>query len=116
MKSRTLSISSIAMHCHVVKELTLSEIMDEVNVCLGLCPDYMCAVTIKSIGSDQQEPQERPNDSKKARDIIKIVSVGQFRPEKDHPLQMRAMYELRQLVSEDTWDKVSKLLKIMRRL
>jgi len=84
--------------------------MDEGNVCLG----YMCVVTIKSIGSEQQEPQERPNDSKTAGNIIKIVSVGQFRPEKDHPLQLRAMYELRQLVSEDMWDKVSKLLKIMR--
>ena len=104
------------MHCLVVKERIFSVIMDEGNVCLGLCPDYMCAVTIKSIGSDHQEPQESLNDSKKAGNIIKIVSVGQFRPEKDHPLQLRAMYELRQLVSEDMWDKVSKLLKIMRRL
>jgi hypothetical protein len=96
------------MHCLVVKELIFSVIMDEGNVCLSLCPDYMYAVTIKSIGSDQQEPQERPNDSKKAGNI-KIVSVGQFRPEKDHPLQLRAMYELQQLVSEDMWDKVSKL-------
>ncbi|KAJ4443320.1 hypothetical protein ANN_04988 [Periplaneta americana] len=38
--------------------------------------------------------------------LIKIVSVGQFRPEKDHPLQLRAMYELRQLVSEEVWDKL----------
>jgi len=104
------------MHCLVMKKLIFSVIMNEGNVCLGLCPDYMCAVTIKSIGSDQHEPQERPNDSKTAVNIIKIVSVGQFRPEKDHPLQLRAMYELRQLVSEDVWDKVSKLLKIMRLL
>jgi alpha-1,2-mannosyltransferase len=48
-----------------------------------------------------------------AGNVIKIVSVGQFRPEKDHPLQLRAMYELRQLVPEDMWDKVSKLLEIM---
>ena len=38
---------------------------------------------------------------------IKIVSIGQFRPEKDHPLQLKSMYHLRQLVSEETWDKVS---------
>jgi len=101
------------MHCLIVKQLILSVIMDEGNVCLGSCPDYICDVTIKSIGSDQQEPQERPNDSMKAGSIIKIVSVGQFRPEKDHPLQLRTMYELRQLVSEDMWDKVGKLLKIM---
>jgi hypothetical protein len=80
---------------------------------LGLYPDYMCAITIKSIGSDQQEPLERPYDYKNAGNIIKIVSVGQFRPEKDHPLQLRAMYELQQLVPEDMWDKVSNLLKIM---
>jgi alpha-1,2-mannosyltransferase len=73
----------------------------------------LCALTIKPIGSDQEEPLKMPNDTKKAGNIIKIVSVGQFRPEKDHPLQLRAMYELRQLVPEDVWDKVSKLLKIM---
>lgn len=57
-------------------------------------------------GSDQQEPLKGPNDSNKAGNIIKIVSVSQFRPEKDHPLQLRAMYELRQLVPEDVWDKI----------
>lgn len=38
--------------------------------------------------------------------LIKIVSVGQFRPEKDHPLQLRAMYQLRQCVSEELWDRI----------
>uniref|UniRef100_A0A0A9ZGB8 GDP-Man:Man(3)GlcNAc(2)-PP-Dol alpha-1,2-mannosyltransferase n=1 Tax=Lygus hesperus TaxID=30085 RepID=A0A0A9ZGB8_LYGHE len=37
---------------------------------------------------------------------IKIISVGQFRPEKNHPLQLKSMYELRQLVSETIWDRV----------
>jgi len=37
---------------------------------------------------------------------IKIVSVGQYRPEKDHPLQLKAMYELRQKVSEETWERL----------
>ncbi|XP_014259777.1 GDP-Man:Man(3)GlcNAc(2)-PP-Dol alpha-1,2-mannosyltransferase [Cimex lectularius] len=37
---------------------------------------------------------------------IKIVSVGQYRPEKDHPLQLKALYELRQIVSEETWDRI----------
>lgn len=40
--------------------------------------------------------------------IIKIISVGQFRPEKDHPLQLRALYELRSVVSEELWEKVNK--------
>ncbi|KAL1117745.1 hypothetical protein AAG570_004060, partial [Ranatra chinensis] len=37
---------------------------------------------------------------------IKIVSVGQFRPEKDHPLQLKAMYELRNIVSEQVWERI----------
>ncbi|XP_073988862.1 ALG11 alpha-1,2-mannosyltransferase [Rhodnius prolixus] len=37
---------------------------------------------------------------------IKLVSIGQYRPEKDHPLQLKAMYELRQLVSEQIWDQL----------
>lgn len=42
-------------------------------------------------------------------DRIAIVSVGQFRPEKDHPLQLQAMYELRSLLinEEALWNKVS---------
>lgn len=42
-------------------------------------------------------------------DKIIIMSVGQFRPEKDHPLQLQAMFELRSLLSknEDLWNKVS---------
>lgn len=38
--------------------------------------------------------------------LIKIVSVGQFRPEKNHPLQLRALYQLRTLISEEVWDRV----------
>lgn len=37
---------------------------------------------------------------------IKIVSVAQFRPEKNHPLQMKTMYHLRQLVSEQMWENL----------
>jgi alpha-1,2-mannosyltransferase len=42
-------------------------------------------------------------------DRINILSVGQFRPEKDHPLQLQAMYELRTLLTNDEylWNKVS---------
>lgn len=65
----------------------------------------------ESIGAEQQASLKSKTDSKKARNLIKIVSVGQFRPEKDHPLQLRAMYELRQLVPENVWDNVSKQLK-----
>lgn len=44
------------------------------------------------------------NDNEK----IVILSVGQFRPEKDHPLQLQAMYELRTLLvkDEDLWNKL----------
>ncbi|XP_021926373.1 GDP-Man:Man(3)GlcNAc(2)-PP-Dol alpha-1,2-mannosyltransferase isoform X2 [Zootermopsis nevadensis] len=56
--------------------------------------------------AEQQASLKSKTDSKKARNLIKIVSVGQFRPEKDHPLQLRAMYELRQLVPENVWDNI----------
>jgi alpha-1,2-mannosyltransferase len=36
----------------------------------------------------------------------KIISLGQFRPEKDHPMQIKAMYELRQIISDEEWEKV----------
>lgn len=37
---------------------------------------------------------------------IKITSVGQYRPEKDHPLQLQTMYELRRILPEEIWDRV----------
>ncbi|KAM7357389.1 ALG11 alpha-1,2-mannosyltransferase [Cochliomyia hominivorax] len=43
---------------------------------------------------------------------ITILSVGQFRPEKDHPLQLQAMYELRTLLihNEDLWNKIQLII------
>ncbi|KAH8314805.1 hypothetical protein KR067_001283, partial [Drosophila pandora] len=37
-----------------------------------------------------------------------ILSVGQFRPEKDHPLQLQAIYELRTLLAQDEalWNRI----------
>lgn len=39
---------------------------------------------------------------------ILIVSVGQFRPEKNHPLQLQVLYELRTLLirDEDLWNRI----------
>lgn len=44
----------------------------------------------------------------KESDPIRILSVAQFRPEKDHPLMLQAMYELRNLLvkNEALWNKV----------
>lgn len=53
----------------------------------------------------QTIPLRRKIDGK-----IKIVSVAQFREEKDHPLQLMSMYELRQLVPEEIWDKMELVL------
>lgn len=39
-------------------------------------------------------------------DEVRILSLGQFRPEKDHPLQIKAMFELRQILAEEDWDRV----------
>ena len=30
---------------------------------------------------------------------VRVLSIGQFRPEKDHPLQIKAMFELRQIIT-----------------
>jgi len=40
------------------------------------------------------------------RQEVRILSLGQFRPEKDHPLQIKAMFELRQILAEDDWERV----------
>ena len=37
---------------------------------------------------------------------VRVLSIGQFRPEKDHPLQIKAMFELRQIITEEEWAKV----------
>ena len=37
---------------------------------------------------------------------VRVLSIGQFRPEKDHPLQIKAMFELRQIITEEEWTKV----------
>ena len=41
-------------------------------------------------------------------DTIYLLSVGQFRPEKDHPMQLQAMYELRTLLvnNDDLWSRL----------
>lgn len=38
---------------------------------------------------------------------IRILSLAQFRPEKDHPLQLQALYELREIVPEEVFEKVT---------
>ena len=44
------------------------------------------------------------------RSDVRIVSVGQFRPEKDHALQIRTMFELRQILEESVWERVKLVL------
>ncbi|EDV98003.1 GH17189, partial [Drosophila grimshawi] len=45
-------------------------------------------------------------------DEILIVSVGQFRPEKNHPLQLQVLYELRTLLARDEalWNRIKLLI------
>lgn len=43
-------------------------------------------------------------------DVVRIVSVAQFRPEKNHPLMLRIMYELRSIVKEEVWERVRLIL------
>lgn len=48
-------------------------------------------------------------DDTKEDSQIRIVSIAQFRPEKNHPLMLRTMYELRSIVKEEVWDKVIRM-------
>lgn len=48
----------------------------------------------------------------KDSDPIQIISVAQFRPEKDHPLMLQGLYELRHLLknNEMLWNKIKLVL------
>lgn len=48
------------------------------------------------------------NDSEKS--VFKILSVAQFRPEKDHALQLKALSKLRKLATPDDWRKLKLVL------
>ena len=39
------------------------------------------------------------------KESVRILSLGQFRPEKDHVLQIKAMFELRQILTEEDWER-----------
>lgn len=41
---------------------------------------------------------------------IRILSLAQFRPEKDHPLQLQALYELREIVPEELFSNITLVL------
>ncbi|KAF7274357.1 hypothetical protein GWI33_012975 [Rhynchophorus ferrugineus] len=51
---------------------------------------------LKNIKSEQQKPQN-----------IRILSLAQFRPEKDHLLQLQALYELREIISDNVFENVT---------
>lgn len=54
---------------------------------------------------DTSDLQHLPLERLKNK-TIKIISLAQFRPEKDHPLQLKAMYHLRQIVNEQLWENI----------
>lgn len=41
---------------------------------------------------------------------FRILSLAQFRPEKDHPLQLQTLYELREIVPDHVFEKVTLVL------
>lgn len=46
----------------------------------------------------------------KLPETIRILSLAQFRPEKDHPLQVQALYELREIVPEELFNRITLVL------
>ncbi|KAF7988180.1 hypothetical protein HCN44_007674 [Aphidius gifuensis] len=42
--------------------------------------------------------------------VIRIISVAQFRPEKNHQLMIRIMYELRSIIKDDLWKNIKLVL------
>lgn len=54
---------------------------------------------------DTLDLQSLPLERQKNK-TLKIISLAQFRPEKDHPLQLKAMYHLRQIVNEKLWENI----------
>ncbi|CAG9571993.1 unnamed protein product [Danaus chrysippus] len=71
-----------------------------------------------SLNTHRVYPPCEVNELKKLRSLVKesdpirILSVAQFRPEKDHPLMLQAMYELRNLLikNEVLWNKIRLVL------
>ncbi|XP_030755042.1 GDP-Man:Man(3)GlcNAc(2)-PP-Dol alpha-1,2-mannosyltransferase [Sitophilus oryzae] len=39
-------------------------------------------------------------------ETIRILSLAQFRPEKDHPLQLQALYELREIIPDQVFENI----------
>lgn len=54
---------------------------------------------LKKIAHDSKQPSK-----------IRILSLAQFRPEKDHPLQLQALYELRELIPENVFENTTLVL------
>jgi len=55
----------------------------------------------KGLVKDEDEAEDEDEGR-----IIKIISLGQFKPEKDHPLQIRILYQLRELLQENEWARI----------
>lgn len=51
----------------------------------------------------------QPEDDSK-KNGFRIVSVAQFRPEKDHPMQLRALNQLRKIVTAEVWNQIKLVL------
>lgn len=54
---------------------------------------------LKSLGRSLTRPEK-----------IRILSLAQFRPEKDHPLQLQALYELREIIPEEVFNNITLVL------
>lgn len=60
-----------------------------------------CVEELSTIPISQNERQNH---------LIKIVSLSPFKSEKDHPQQIRTLFQLRQFLSEHDWERVQLVL------
>lgn len=56
----------------------------------------------KEVSNKENDTEEK----KKGASPVKIVSIAPFLQEKDHPLQIRTMYQLREILREDEWNQM----------
>ena len=59
---------------------------------------------------DVEDFKRIPLDEKRNHSVVRIISIAQFRPEKDHILQLKAFAELKNQLSGEEWSRTRLVL------